>query len=195
MHGLVNRAVECFVRDTYGADSWRAVVQAAALDCAEFEAMLRYPDAVTQKVLVALVAQVGLDQSTLLEDIGTYLVSHPNAEAVRRLLRFSGVSFLDFLHSLDDLPARARLAVPDLDMPSLELYDHGAHSFSLTVRHDVAGFGYVMMGILRTMADDYGALAILDLADSTAGVEIIQIQLVEMTFTDGRSFALGAAKS
>lgn len=193
MHGLVNRAVECFVRDTYGHDRWQAVAQASGLDGTEFEAMLQYPDGITQNVLQALTTQIGLDQPTVLEDIGTYLVSHPNAEAVRRLLRFGGVTFLEFLHSLDDLPARAHLAVPDLDMPALELYDHGAQSFSLTVRHDLAGFGYVLMGILRTMADDYGALVILDLAEGTAGIENIQIQLVEATYSGGRSFHLAAS--
>ncbi len=62
----------------------------------------------------------------LLEDLGTYLVSHPNVQGLRRLLRFGGAGFIDFLHSLDELHDRARLAVPDLDLPQLELRDHGS---------------------------------------------------------------------
>lgn len=191
MHGLINRAVECFVRDTYGHSKWTDVATAAGLEFNEFESMLHYPDHLTDDLITAITARFDAERDQILEDIGTYLVSHPNVEALRRLLRFSGVSFLEFLHSLDDLPERARLAVADLDLPELELHDHGAQTFSLSCRHPQAGFGFVLMGILRTMADDYGALVILEQLGRNQSVETIQIQVVEAAFSDGRSFELG----
>ncbi|MFP4406146.1 heme NO-binding domain-containing protein, partial [Rhodosalinus sp.] len=111
MHGLINRAIQCFVADTYGREAWIAVVHRADLGFTEFEAMMIYPEEVTPRVLDAACRELDKAPDELLEDIGTYLVSHPQAEAVRRLLRFGGVNFVDFLNSLDDLPERARLAV------------------------------------------------------------------------------------
>jgi hypothetical protein len=111
MHGLINRAVECFVRDAYGDDRWAEVARAAALDFDGFEAMLSYDGAITRQVLDGITKSLGKPHDDVLEDIGTYLVSHPNTEVLRRLLRFGGVDFVDFLHSLDELPERARLAV------------------------------------------------------------------------------------
>ena len=61
---------------------------------------------------------LGRPVAGMMEDLGTYLIMNPSFPAVRRLLRFSGVTFLDFLHSLDDLPDRVRLAVPDSDAAS-----------------------------------------------------------------------------
>ena len=91
-------------------------------------------------------------KEAVLEDLGTYLVSHPNVEALRRLLRFGGETFIEFLHSLDDLPGRARLAVEDLDLPDMELREHGGSSYSLTCHSFGSGFGHVMLGILRALA-------------------------------------------
>ena len=192
MHGLINRAIERFVRDTYGRETWGQVAQRAELEFSEFEAMLTYDEGVTETVLTALSEVLDKPVDEVLEDIGTYLVSHPKVEALRRLLRFGGVTFTEFLHSLDDLPERARLAVSDLDMPEIELREHGSFQYSLICRARHAGFGHVIVGLLRTMADDYGALALLDHKGARDGAEIIEIRLLTMTHATGRSFDLGA---
>ncbi|MCM2560759.1 heme NO-binding domain-containing protein [Lutimaribacter sp. EGI FJ00015] len=192
MHGLMNRAIECFVRDAYGDDRWADVARIAQLGFDGFEAMLRYETSLTWRVLDAITDVLGKPRNDVLEDIGTYLVSHPKTEALRRLLRFGGVDFVDFLHSLDDLPERARLAVDDLDLPRLELRDLSSNSFSLTVHADFAGFGHVMVGVLRAMADDYGALVMLDHSGDAGPIEVISIVLVETAYAEGRSFHLGA---
>ena len=113
MHGLINRAIQCFFRDTYGAPAWGEVVRRLELDFTEFEPMLHYGNELTQRMIGEMAAALGKDRETVLEDVGTSLISNPAVEAPRRLLRFGGETFLDFLHSLDDLPDRARLAVED----------------------------------------------------------------------------------
>ena len=194
MHGLVNRTIQRFLTDTYGEDCWAAIVRAAAIGFCDFEAMLIYDEALTRKVLDAACKVLDKPCSEVLEDIGTYLVSHPNAEAVRRLLRFGGEDFVDFLHSLDDLPDRARLAVADLQLPALELREHASGRFSLACGPGLPGFGSVMTGILRAMADDYGALATIERERASAdGAEVIAITLVETAFAAGRRFDLGAS--
>lgn len=192
MHGLINRAVQCFVRDTYGPDRWVETARLAGFDFTEFEAMLFYDDALTEVLLATLARQLGVPKSAVLEDIGTYLVSHPNVEALRRLLRFGGVTFIEFLHSLDELPERAKLAVSDLELPILELREHTINQFSLVCHSHHSGFGFVMMGVLRTLADDYGALVFLEHQGGGQGSEVIDITLIETAFAEGRRFELGA---
>lgn len=124
-------------------------------------------------------------------------MSHPGVEAIRRLLRFSGVDFVDFLHALEDLPDRARLAVAELDLPSLSLHAHGAGLYRLEVEHGDPGglrFGHVLMGVLRAMADDYGALVVLEHRGTTATHEVIEVQLLDEGFASGRHFDLGAGR-
>lgn len=192
MHGLLNRAIQNFVTDTYGGEVWAAVAQRAKLDVPSFEAMLVYEDALTGDVLRALTAEMDKPRGVLLEDIGTYLVSHPNLEPLRRLLRFGGLTFVDFLHSLDDLPDRARLAVPDLTLPEMHLTDKGGGRFCLTCGPNFPGAGHVMVGALTALADDYGALALVAHAGAGPTGERLDIELLEAAFAEGRSFDLGA---
>ncbi|MBO9472602.1 heme NO-binding domain-containing protein [Shimia sp. R10_1] len=192
MHGLINRAIQCFVRDSYGQPRWIEVTRLAGVETTDFEAMLHYDDSATENLIKAAADVIGAPWETVLEDIGTYLVTHPNVEALRRLLRFGGVDFVEFLHSLDELPDRARLAVDDLVLPSMEVREHAPDRFSLTCRHPQAGFGHVLIGILRTMADDYGALVFLEHRGTNGDTEVIDITLVVNAFASGREFELGA---
>jgi len=191
MHGLINKSIQCFVQDTYGVEAWKSVVARARLGIDGFEAMLTYDDAVTDAVLTAAAQHLGKPRDMILEDLGTYLVSSPNVKPLRRLLRFGGETFLEFLYSLDDLHDRARLAVPDLALPQLELADLGEGAFELAVQHDRTIFGPVIVGILRAMADDYGALAFLDPQGRKDGADIVAIQLFDSHHARARSFELG----
>jgi hypothetical protein len=186
----MNRAIECFVRDTYGRRTWGAVARAAGLEEASFESMLTYDEAVTNAVLEAATAEIDKPLDVFLEDLGTYLVSHPTTEALRRLLRFGGLSFYDFLNSLDELRGRARLAVADLDLPELELNEEGDGSYLLTCRYHRPGFGHVLTGILRAMADDYGALVFLEMVEQRDDAEVLSIVVLEAAFAEGRQFHL-----
>ncbi|SLN22398.1 Heme NO binding protein [Roseovarius albus] len=198
MHGLINQSIQGFVCDTYGHTVWEGVMRQIDPGFAEFEAMLTYEDDVTIAVIDAVSNALDKSPDDVLEDVGTYLISHSKVRAVRRLLRFGGVDFEDFLHSLDDLPARAKLAVPDLILPRLELRDHAPQAFSLMVyplpRVAVA-FGHVVLGALRAMADDYGALVFLDHRGQSGEAEMIDITLLEAAFAEGKSFELGVRAS
>jgi len=193
MHGLMNRSIQCFLRDTYGTETWYRVARRADIDPAGFEAMLVYEDALTERTLEAAMHVLQKSREDLLEDLGTYLVSHPNVEALRRLLRFGGESFVDFLHSLDELPDRARLAVPDLGLPRLELRQTEDSLFRLRCSWDHPGFGHVLVGLLRTLADDYGTLAFLEFLGRHGNVEEVGIRLLDARFASGRRFELAGS--
>ena len=191
MHGLINKAVEAFVKDTYGVDAWRVIAHRADLEDPSFEAMMVYDNSVTPRVVDCATEALGVERGDFLQNLGTYLVSQPSQQAVRRLLRFGGVDFVDFLYSLDDLYDRTRLAVADLFLPRLELREHTVNQFSLTVRSDIDGFGHVLIGLLTAMADDYGALVMLEYGGRQGEVETIAIALLETAFAAGNRFELG----
>lgn len=193
MHGVVNKAIESFVRDTYTSAVWEDVSSTARLGTASFEAMLVYDADVTDRVIDAAVARIGKPRDALLEDLGIYLVSHPRYEALRRLLRFAGVTFEDFVLSMDELPGRARLALPDLDLVPIRLHTLGPGRYELCCGPGWPGFGHVLAGGLRAMADDYGALVTMSLLSETAdGHSCLELTLHETHHSRGRSFDLTA---
>jgi hypothetical protein len=192
MHGLINRSIQCFVQDTYGQGPWEEVVRSAGIKIAGFEAMLTYDDHLTDQVIDAAARVLGRPRENVLEDLGQYLVSHESLTSVRRLLRFSGVNFIDFVNSLEELPERGRLALPDLDLPELELLDHGAGLFILKCTAPLKGVGHILVGLLRAMADDYGALVTLDNLGEEEGAEVISILIADQAHFEARPFHLGA---
>lgn len=191
MHGVVNRAIECFLRDTYTDAVWEDIVIAARPTVHSFEAMLVYEPAITARVLSAAVERIGKPRDALLEDLGIYLVSHPRYEALRRLLRFAGVTFEDFLLSIDEIPGRAHLALPDLGIVPIGVRALGRDRFRICCGPGWPGFGHVLLGGIRAMADDYGALVTLSLLNEGAcGQARLELTLHAAQHARGRAFDL-----
>jgi len=211
MHGLINKAIQSFLCESFGEALWQDVAQrsglALELGAEGFEAMQLYDSHLGEAVLASASKLLAIPRESLLEDLGTFLVSNDRLEALRRLLRFGGVSFTDFLYSLDDLQGRTRLAVPELELPELTLSEDGPGRFALTCHRCPPGFGHVMVGILRTLADDYGALAVLEHCGSRPAPatgarradqvpdELIMIELYDPAFHTGRRFELAVSEA
>lgn len=190
MHGLINRSIQNFLTDSYGSAVWSAITRDSGAVPDSFEPMLTYPPEVTDLILRSAALTLRRPKSEVLEDLGTYLVSHPNLEAVRRLLRFGGAGFVDFLHSLQDLPGRTRLALDDLDLPELILSDRGEGRYLLHCAPRIEGAGFVLVGVLRAMADDYGALVLLDHLGRDGAYEAVSIHLLDQSHSTGKRFDL-----
>ena len=192
-HGLINRAFQGFLRETYGLAVWRRIALEAGLGFDSFEPLLIYRRTQTLSVIAAAARILDRPADTLMEDLGTSLVSNPKSDAVRRLLRFGGVTYIDFLHSLEEVRGRGRMAVPDLDLPVLELDEAGPQMYRLRCRSNLPGAGHVLIGLLRAMADDYGALALLDLESiDPDGGETVSIHLLDQNHAVARRFDLVA---
>lgn len=190
MHGLVPYSIQSFVIDSYGADAWGRIGRAADPRFGRFEAMQTYDDAVVEGVLGAACREFNKRRSDLLEDLGTYLISNPRQRITRRLLRFSGDSFADFLLSLEDLSDRVALAIPELRLPVVIVRQKSSSCFDLRVEPGMRGYGLVLMGVLRAMADDYGALVLSDCIEGPDGAATLRLGLLDPRFARPRDFEL-----
>ncbi len=188
MHGLCLRAAQSFLRDRFGDALWRDAARRAGVPeavCADgFDAFGTYDAALGAALVEAAATLTGHEAEALLEDIGTYLVSHPSCEAIRRLLRFGGPDFVSFLLALGELPERVLLAVGDLALPAVRVRG-GAGLWHVSVGAGLDGFAAVLTGTIRTIADDYGTLVVLSRAGGS-----VEVRLVDAGFAEGRRFAL-----
>lgn len=184
MHGLVNRSFQNFLRDTYGPALWETVAHGAELPPQGFEALLAYDDGLTEAMIGAASLRLGKPRDALLEDFGIYLAGR---EGLRRLLRFGGADFVDFLYSLEELPGRARLAVPDLILAEMTLSHAPPGRFMISFRGGHSSLAHVMCGILQAMADDFGSLALIA---ATNDANTVQVDLIEASYAVPRDFVL-----
>ena len=213
MNRLVGRSIEHFLKARHGSEFWAQLAcQEDTSAIARVVQPLPHPNLATRLMAEAAV-QLERPESDLWEDLGTHLVTHPDMETLRRLLRFGGVTFEEFLWSLDTLESRVAMAMPGLGMPQVELEFTAAREF--TIKLDWPGeatihFGYLTVGLLRAMADDYGTLVLLEgprgaergqtgLSDeSTTNPDLsgsieISVSILDDAFAEGRSFLLGEA--
>lgn len=190
MYGLTNRAIQRFVTDAYGEEMWSEVASTAALGFENFEPMLLYDPTITESVINAASFELERSRGDFLEDLGHYLVTHPNSEATRRLLRFGGATFAAFLESLEDLPERARLALPDREFPPVMLHQVGPRDYIILVEAELVGIGHIVIGALRGMADDYGVLAMIEHRGRFQNADRLTVVIHDEGFSEGRQFSL-----
>ena len=197
MHGIICKAVETFLRVQYGPDRWHAIADAAGCEEETFETVRRYDDATMHRVMEAASEALGVEPSAMLEDLGTWMCTHPPLEPVRRLFRFSGHTFQEMLFALDEVHERAAMALPDLDVPIYSLIEMGGGQYRVASTWTTPGAGSVLIGVLRAMADDYGVLAFLEFETGAEvngqWAEIVSVATLDESFAPPREFALGGA--
>jgi Haem-NO-binding len=186
MDALLLRSLQSYVLDTFGAATWQDICQAAGHASMTFEPMLRYEPGLADRVADTAAGILGRPVEAIWEDVGTHLVTNPDREGVRRLLRFGGLSFADFLHSLEELPGRARLALPDLDPPEVTLDEVGPDRFELRCRSHLRAAQRVLAGLVTAMADDYGALCLIEEGPDTSTM----ISVLDSRHATGKAFDL-----
>ncbi len=193
MDALLLRSLQSYVRDTFGFAVWQAVCRQSSRSVDTFEPMLRYDRGMADRVAQITATILGRPVEAVWEDMGTYLVTNPSHEGVRRLMRFGGIGFTDFLHSLEELPGRARLAMPDLALPEITLTELDPDRFEITCRSHLRGTGRVLVGLLTAMADDYGTLCLIEMreaAPDSATGDRITVRVLDSAHAAARRFDL-----
>ncbi|MEM7242906.1 MAG: heme NO-binding domain-containing protein [Pseudomonadota bacterium] len=168
MHGLINYGLQSFAEEIYGKALWQDLVAQAELPCETFETMLIYDDDVTLRIVDHLAEMTRHKRTEILEDFGTFLVSEHSSPAILSLLKLAGASYRDFLMSLEDVAARLKIALPELDIPNMQVTKHASTQFELSFQSPLDGYGEAFLGLLRAMADYYNVLATLDLERADA---------------------------
>lgn len=162
MHGMINRGLQSYICNIHGVDVWEETCEQAKLPFYNFEFMLTYDDRVTEDLISSFGGIVGRERDEILEDFGVYMVSDDALSTVRRLLKFGGGNYVEFLQSLDFVYDRAKLAIPGLDIPVMRLATHGSGRFTLYARFQKRDFGVTLLGLLRALADDYNTLVSIE---------------------------------
>ncbi|WP_265499946.1 heme NO-binding domain-containing protein [Paracoccus beibuensis] len=181
MNRLVNRAIEEFLRSTYGEE----LVQALEDDAT---AEVRVPDdgRMDTSALARAAKRLSKPFSEMLEDMGAWMT---RIEPIRRLLRFSGRDFKDFLLRMDELPGRANLVLPMLPVPRLqvETSERGVRVMIIDPDPQLV-WQFLFVGLIRGMADDFGALCLITNDEGS-----IRIDIWDEQFSEGRLFCLQGA--
>ncbi|HIC67721.1 MAG TPA: heme NO-binding protein [Paracoccus sp.] len=179
MQTLLDRAIGEFMREVYGIERWQDILDQMSQGLIDTG-----PDGAGYAGAMREAARrLAKPEADLFEDLGAWLARH---EPIRRLLRFSGSNFRDFVMRLDELPDRAHMVVPELRMPSILIRQDDSNTVTIELTEAQAGWSPVLGGILRGMADDYGALGLI-LVEG----DVITVRISDESFSEDRGFQLG----
>jgi len=187
MHGMINRGLQCYIRDIHGVDVWEEICERAELSFYSFETMLVYDDQTTEDLLRNCGDLIQRNRTEILEDFGTYVVSDAALASVRRLLKFGGTSFVDFLMSLNFVHDRAKMAVPELDVPFMDVHCPAQNKYIVSARFAKRGYGAALLGLIRALADDYGALITIEHrhhAHKRVDEDVFEIDIIQENWAD-----------
>ena len=112
---------------------------------------------------------------------------------MRRLLCFGRENYEAFLISLDELNERSEIALSGLALPALRIERHSGAFHHLVVAPEWLGFAALMIGILRVLADDYGALVWTEPIEPLRRMCRIEIKILDASLSAWRQFVLAAA--
>lgn len=156
MYGLVNKAVEGFVKEQLGDDGWTQVCAKAGLSDPTFISMDAYDDSVTYNIVGAACEITGLEASTILEGFGRYWMLYTAEEGYGPLLDMTGSTVHEFLDNLNGMHSRIRATFPELRPPDFEVTDETEETLLLHYRTERPGLAPMAVGILYGLAERLG---------------------------------------
>lgn len=157
MYGLVNRSIEGLITRDFGEDRWQAVRARAGLGAEPFVAMRAYDDSVTYALVGAASEELGLPAATLLEAFGEYWTVHVAHASYGDMLRHYGDTVAEFVGNLDAMHVQVATSMPELVPPSFQVDEGEDGVLVVEYRSKRAGLAPMVAGLLRGVAQIYGA--------------------------------------
>ncbi len=172
MYGMVNEGIRDFILKHHDAQTWERICTAANLDRQIFDDMGRYEDSVTFDLVQAISDHTGLSAGDVLGKFGTHWIDYASTSRYGNLMKAAGDSFLEKLKGLDEMHARVKGAMPDLQPPSFRLEEVADGTYHLHYVSQRNGLDAMVVGMLHGLAEDTGArIEVRQMAEKSATVD------------------------
>jgi hypothetical protein len=168
VYGMINQAVRKLVVDNHGETTWNAICAEAQIGESDFSSLQTYPDEVTYKLVGAASKVLGVPAEAVLETFGEYWTDYAQQTSFAKLLRFAGRSMEEFVRSLDQMHAKIKFSLPDLQPPSFRVSEMDASGFRLHYFSQRPGLAPLVRGMLKGVARIYGLTIDMQLVRSRA---------------------------
>jgi len=150
MYGLVNQALEDFVRQGFGDAAWNKIRDDAGISLDMFVSMDSYPDDITYKLVGAATEVLGLQAPQILEAFGEHWVLYTAQAGYGEMLAMFGSDLRSFLNNLDNLHSHVAMSFPALRPPSFAVEQiEGGPGLLLHYRSERAGLAPMVVGLLK----------------------------------------------
>ncbi|MGE5540599.1 MAG: heme NO-binding domain-containing protein [Gemmatimonas sp.] len=168
MYGMINQAVRKLVVDNHGETTWQRICTEAGIGDADFNTLEKYPDDITYRLVGAASKVLGAPAEAILETFGEYWTEYAKQTSFSRLMQFGGRTFEEFVANLDQMHAKIKFSLPELEPPMFRISDSTPGEFRLHYHSKRAGLAPLVKGMMRGLGKTFGVLVEMTLARSRA---------------------------
>lgn len=152
MNGIINLAIEDFVRSRAGESALEAVHKKCPGPLGGFLRTNSYGDDVTNGLAAAACEVLGLSPDVLLFQLGEHFVEYVGRSGYEDLLKLLGTDFPLAIQNLDRLHAWVARAYPESKTPRFECTDVGEDTLVLRYHSPRTGLRQLVEGLLHGLA-------------------------------------------
>lgn len=188
MYGLINKAVQGYLCETFGKEQWCSIAQEAGAYHAGFISLETYPDEITYALVAKTSARLSIPADTLWERLGEYWIRYTASEGYGEFFACQAHGMMAFLENLNAMHERMALIHPQMRSPKFELRKISADSYELDYFSTRQGLAAFVKGMLHGLSKQFNQPADIEhipgCADKAGVHEIFRIRLfaVQDTF-------------
>jgi hypothetical protein len=166
MYGIVNKAIEDLVTETFGPEQWDAVKEKSGVDVDYFLSNEPYDDEITYKLAGAAAEVLGITVGQVLQAFGEWWVLKTGKEKYGGLMEAGGSNLREFLFNLPMFHNRIMLMYPRLTPPEFRVSDATENSIHVHYHSKREGLQEFVRGLLSGLAKMYQTEAQIELLQS-----------------------------
>ncbi len=151
MYGMVNLAIEQFIKENHGQDTWETVASKTGV-INDFISMEQYPDSDSVNLIVGLSKITSQTPAQILTAIGEYWITFAYNSEYGDLMDMAGDNLPDVLANLDELHFRVGHSFEDLSPPSFWITDVTEDSLILHYHSEREGLAPMVVGLVRGLS-------------------------------------------
>ena len=166
MYGIVNKAIEDLVTDSFGTDKWESVKQHSGVDTDFLLSNEPYNDEITFKLAVSVSHVMNIPIEEVLITFGEYWILKTGKEKYGGLMDAGGSSLKEFLINLPLFHNRVILIYPKLTPPEFTISDIETNSLQVHYFSKREGLQEFVRGLLQGLSKLYHTETKIELLQS-----------------------------
>ena len=165
MYGIVNKAIQDLVTETFGEDKWEAIKEKSTVDVEFFLSNEPYDDDITYKLVGAAAEVLNISAGEVLQAFGEWWILKTGKEKYGGLMEAGGNNLKEFLVNLPLFHNRIMLMYPKLTPPEFKVSDVEENSIHVHYHSEREGLQEFVRGLMSGLGKMYKV---------EVGVELLQ---------------------
>lgn len=165
MYGIVNKAIQDLVTETFGEDKWEAVKEKSTVDVEFFLSNEPYDDDITFKLVGAASEVLNISTEEVLQAFGEWWILKTGKEKYGGLMEAGGNNLKEFLVNLPLFHNRIMLMYPKLTPPEFKVSNIEENSIHVHYHSEREGLQEFVRGLMSGLGKMY---------EVEVGIELLQ---------------------